>query len=107
LTVHSTIYSQIVDGGYLFNDIGLLPAHIDRNQIADHLGRLPIRPTDYGHQFRDLPALIDLVSTHDGVFNAMRHVISQHFFLDAPERGPHGRNLRDDINAVAVLLDHF
>src|SRR3981189_2998567 len=37
----------------------------------------------------------------------MRHVISEHFFLDAPERGAHGRDLRDDIDAIAVLVDHL
>jgi hypothetical protein len=34
-------------------------------------------------------------------------VIPQHFFLDAPERGTHGRDLSDYIDAVAVLVDHF
>jgi Cu+-exporting ATPase len=36
----------------------------------------------------------------------MGDVISQHFFLDAPERGAHRGNLRDDVDAVAVLIDH-
>jgi hypothetical protein len=34
-------------------------------------------------------------------------MIPQHLFLDAPERGPHRRYLRDDIDAIAVLVDHF
>jgi len=34
-------------------------------------------------------------------------VIPEHFFLDAPQRGTHGRDLRDDIDAIAVLVDHF
>jgi len=37
----------------------------------------------------------------------MRHVIPEHFFLEAPQRGAYGRYLRDDIDAVAVLVDHF
>src|SRR5436190_22062404 len=34
-------------------------------------------------------------------------MISKHFFLDAAERGAHRRNLRDDIDAIAVLVNHF
>jgi hypothetical protein len=33
-------------------------------------------------------------------------VIPEYLFLDAPERGPHGRDLRDDIDAIAILVDH-
>src|SRR6202022_2016392 len=70
-------------------------------------GRLPVSPTDYRHQFRYLFPLIGLVAARNRVFDAMRHVISEHLFLDAPERGTHGRDLRDDIDAIAVLVDHF
>ena len=34
-------------------------------------------------------------------------MISEHLFLDAPQRGPDRGDLRDDINAVAILFDHF
>jgi len=37
----------------------------------------------------------------------MRHVIPEHFFLDAAERGAHGRDLRDDIDAITILVNHF
>src|SRR5260221_9156724 len=37
----------------------------------------------------------------------MRHAIPRHFFLDAPECCTNRRDLRDDIDAVAVLVDHF
>src|SRR6266481_8239429 len=37
----------------------------------------------------------------------MRHVISQHFFLDPAERGAHRRDLRNNVDAVAVLVDHL
>src|SRR4051794_28289407 len=36
----------------------------------------------------------------------MRHVILQHFFFHAPERGPDRRDLGDDIDAIAVLVHH-
>ena len=37
----------------------------------------------------------------------MRHVIPQDLFLDTAKRGPHGRYLGHDVDAVAVLVDHF
>jgi hypothetical protein len=46
--------------------------------------------TDHGYQFRYLFPLIGLVAACDRVLDATRHVISEHFFLDAPERGPDG-----------------
>jgi hypothetical protein len=33
-------------------------------------------------------------------------VIPQHLLLDAAERGTNGGNLRHDVDAVAVLIDH-
>jgi hypothetical protein len=68
---------------------------------------LPVGAADHGHQFGDLFPLIRLVAAGDRVLDAMRHVIPQHFLLDPPQRGPHRRYLRDDIDAVAVLVDHF
>src|SRR5258708_2065830 len=41
------------------------------------------------------------------MFDAVRHVIPQPLFLDAPQRGAPRGNLRDDIDAVAILVDHF
>jgi hypothetical protein len=37
----------------------------------------------------------------------MRHVIPQDLLLDAAKRRPHGRDLGDDVDAVAVLVDHL
>src|SRR5882724_13069372 len=37
----------------------------------------------------------------------MRDVIAQDFFLDPPQRRAHRRNLRDDVDAVALFLDHL
>jgi hypothetical protein len=50
--------------------------------------RLPIGSTDHGHEFGYLFSLISFVAAGDRVLDAMRDVISEHFFLDAPERGP-------------------
>jgi hypothetical protein len=65
-----------------------------------------VRPADDGHQLRDLFPLVRLVTAGDRVLHAMRHVIAQHFLLDTTQRGAHRRNLRDDIDAIAVLIDH-
>src|SRR6185437_13738235 len=62
---------------------------------------------DYGHQFCNLFPLIGLVAAGDRVLDAVRDVVPEHFFLDAPERGPHRRDLGHDIDAIAVLVDHF
>jgi len=67
---------------------------------------LPVRPANHGHQLRYLFPLIGLVAAGDRVFDAMRHVIPEHLFLDTPERGSNRRYLRDDIDAVAILVDH-
>ena len=68
--------------------------------------RLPVGSANDVHQLGNLLALIGLVAAGDRPFDAMRHVISQHFFLDAPKRGADGRDLRDDIDAIAIVIDH-
>src|SRR3954454_11131722 len=71
------------------------------------LSQLSIRTTNHGHQLRDLLALVGLVAAGDRMLDAMRYVIPQHFFLDAAQRGAHRRDLRDDVDAVAILIDHL
>src|SRR5258708_17529561 len=58
------------------------------------------------HQLFDLSPLIGLVAGGDGMLDAMGDVIAQDLLLDAPKRGPHRRNLRDDVDAIAILIDH-
>jgi YHS domain-containing protein len=69
--------------------------------------RLSVRPANHGYQFRYLFPLIGLVAACDRVFDAMGQVVSEHFFLDAPKRGPDRQDLGDNIDAIAVLVDHF
>ena len=38
--------------------------------------------------------------------DAMRDVVAQDFLLDAAQRGAHRADLRDDVDAVALVLDH-
>src|ERR1700682_3867207 len=67
----------------------------------------PVSPTDYANKFRSFFPLSVLVAARNRIVDAMRHVTPEHFFLDTPERGTHGRYLRDDIDAIAVLVDHL
>ncbi|MEA2873847.1 MAG: hypothetical protein QOH67_3823 [Hyphomicrobiales bacterium] len=57
-------------------------------------------------QFADLAALVGLISRGDRVLDAMRDMVAQDLLLDPAQRGPHGGNLRHDVDAVTVLLDH-
>jgi hypothetical protein len=68
---------------------------------------LPVGAADHGHQFGDLFPLIGLVAAGDRMFDAMRHVIPQHLLFNATERGPDSGYLSDDVDAVAVLVDHL
>jgi hypothetical protein len=70
-------------------------------------GRSSFRPTDDGHQLGDLPALIGLVAAGDRVLYAMGDVILQHLFFDAPERRADSGDLRHDVDAVAIIVDHL
>ena len=65
-----------------------------------------IRPADGVHQFRDLTALVGFVARGNGVLDAMGDVVAQDFFFGATQCRAHGGDLRDDVDAVAVLFDH-
>ncbi len=40
------------------------------------------------------------------MFDAVTHMVTQYFFLDAPQRRPDRGNLRDDVDTIAILFDH-
>ena len=40
------------------------------------------------------------------MFDAMRHVVGEDFFLGPPQRGAHRRKLGDDVDTIAIVLDH-
>src|SRR5207244_10604469 len=67
---------------------------------------LALAATENIHQLGHLLALLGGVAAGNGVLDAVGHVIAQDLLLDAPERRPHRRDLRDDIDAVAIVLDH-
>lgn len=68
--------------------------------------QLSIRAADHIHQLGDLAALVGPVARRDCVLDAMRDVIAEDFFLDAPQRCTSRRNLRDDIDAITIIFDH-
>src|SRR3974390_1872500 len=73
--------------------------------------QLDIIPLAFGaahdvHQLFDLAPLIGLVAGGGSVPHAVRDGIAQHFFLETPQRRAHRRDLGDDVDAVAIVLDH-
>ena len=40
------------------------------------------------------------------MLDAVRDMIAQNLFLDTPQRRSGGGDLRDDVDAIAVVLDH-
>jgi hypothetical protein len=77
------------------------------SRCSSHNRCLPVRSADDFNQFRDLLALIGLVAARDRMLDAMGDVVLQDLLFDPPQRGAHRRDLRDDVDAVAVLVDHF
>lgn len=71
------------------------------------LNLLPRRPCQHVHQLCDLLSLLSLVAARNGVLNAMTNVIFQYSFLNPPQRCAHSGYLGDDIDAVALLIDHL
>ena len=60
----------------------------------------------HAHQFADLLSLLITVAGTDGPFNAMRDVVLQRLVLDTFKRGADGRDLGDDVDTIALVLDH-
>src|SRR5207342_3164153 len=54
----------------------------------------------------DLGLAVALVAGMEGVGHAVLQVIAQRLLLDAVERSAHGADLRQHVDAVAILLDH-
>ena len=40
------------------------------------------------------------------MFHAMRDVVTQDFLLHTPQRRARRRDLRDDVDAIAIIFDH-
>ena len=50
--------------------------------------------------------MVGAIARGDRALDAMGDVVAQDLLADAAQRGAHRRNLRDDVDAIAVLLDH-
>src|SRR2546423_14756813 len=68
--------------------------------------QLPGGASEQLDQFSRLLALLLGIATDDRAFDAMMKVALEHFGLDPRERRPNGLQLRQDVDAVAVLFDH-
>src|SRR5262249_19954737 len=73
---------------------------------ARRRAELPLRAADDLHQLFNLSALIGLVAGGDCAFHAMGEVVAQDFLLHSPQRGANRRNLRHDVDAIAVRFNH-
>ena len=77
-----------------------------RSWRASNSAELPPRPPHHVHQFRDLAPLVGLVAARDRVRDAMGDVVAQDFLLDPAQRRAHRGDLRHDVDAIALVLDH-
>ena len=58
-------------------------------------------------EFRDLFPLTGFVACGYRMLYAMGDVIAQDFLFDTSQSRARGRNLRDEVNAIAILVDHL
>ena len=58
------------------------------------------------HEFRDLPPLLGAIACDDCVLDAMSDMVAQEFFLHAAKGSPGGGNLRHDVDAISISLNH-
>lgn len=72
----------------------------------DDKGRLAARPRDNIHKFGNLLTLLTLVAGGDGAVDAMADMVAQNFLLDPAQGGANRRDLRDDVDTIAILLHH-
>ena len=65
-----------------------------------------VRSPDHFHELGNLAPLFGSVACDDRLLDAMAYVIAQDFLFGASQRGTHGRDLGDDIDAVSILFEH-
>src|SRR5262249_59704518 len=58
------------------------------------------------HELGDLAALLAGVAAGDGALDAMADMVAQHLVLDPLQGGARRGDLGQDVDAVAILLDH-
>src|SRR3954469_19736122 len=65
-----------------------------------------VAPRQHVDQLVHLAPLLAAVTAGDRVLDAVTDMILEDFLLGPPQRGAHRRDLRDDVDAIAVTLDH-
>jgi hypothetical protein len=68
--------------------------------------RLPRHPADRRDQFLDLVPLIGHVAGGERGGDTMRYVITKDLLLDFVQSRPDRMNLRQDVDTIAIVLDH-
>src|SRR5262249_11420834 len=58
------------------------------------------------HQLLDLLRLLGGIAAREGVVDAVLHMLAQDILLDTLQRRAHGRDLRENVDAVSLLLHH-
>lgn len=58
------------------------------------------------HQFGNLSSLFGSIARNDRILDAMSDMVAQNLFLHASKRRACRRNLRNDIDAIPIFLDH-
>ena len=66
----------------------------------------PAAIVEYFHQLVDLDLALAVVAGMEGVCDAVLQVVVQDLLLDLVERRPHRAHLVDDVDAIAIFLDH-
>lgn len=64
-------------------------------------------PLQQIHKLRHLAPLVGLVAGCNGVLDAMGDMVAQNILLDPIQCGLNRIDLGDDIDAIAVFIDHF
>ena len=77
---------------------------LGKTLLHRNLGGSSVGPADDRHELLNLTSLIRLAARCDGVFDAMRYVISQNFLLNTPQSCANRPYLGNNIDAIAVLL---
>jgi hypothetical protein len=67
---------------------------------------LPLGTAYHFHEFSDLSPLLGSIARDDRILDATSDMVAQDFFLHASKRCPDRGNLRDDVDAIAILFDH-
>ena len=68
--------------------------------------RLAVGSTYDSHKLFNFAALLRFGSRGYSMLNAMTDMISKDFLLQPSQRRSYGRDLRDDVDAVPVLVHH-